>query len=238
MTKALALLAIIIIASFENIYAQEVLTQNRAVSNFREIRIGSGIDLYLSQGNNEKLKLVAASDKIDKIITDVNNGILEIRFERQNWNWNWNWSNKTSPKVYLTFKDLNAIKSGGGADVFSEGRLLFDKIEIDVSGGSDVKLDLTAEMVSCNTSGGSDVILTGSSKYFNANASGGSDLKAKEFRTQSCKVNSSGGSDAYIWAESELIANASGGSDVYYYGSPKLIKTNKSGGSDINRRAH
>jgi hypothetical protein len=212
-------------------------TQNRQVANFKEIRVGSGIDLYLKQGNTESLVLTAPSDKIGKIITEVRNGVLEIHLERNNWNWGWNWNTgKSSPKVKLTFKDIHSLKAGGGSDVYSEGRLLFDQIVIDASGGSDIKLDLTAEAVDCETSGGSDAVLTGSSKYFKGNASGGSDLKAKDFRTQSAKITSSGGSDAHIWVEAELIANASGGSDIYYYGSPKSVKVNKSGGSDINRR--
>lgn len=216
-------------------FTQDMVTQNRNVSNFKEIQIGSGIDLYLKQGNTEKLTLTAPSDKIGKIVTEIQNGILKIYFERSN-NWGLNWSNKSSPKVQLSFKDLVALRAGGGSDVYSEGRLLFDKIEIDATGGSDVKLDLTAEMVDCEASGGSDAILTGSAKYFRGEASGGSDLKAKDFRTQSCKITSSGGSDAYVWVENDLIANASGGSDIYYYGSPKSIKVNKSGGSDISRR--
>ncbi|MES2794491.1 MAG: head GIN domain-containing protein [Bacteroidota bacterium] len=236
MKNLFSLLFIVLIGHFAA-FSQDLVTQNRSVSNFNEIRVGSGIDLYLKQGNTESLELTAPSDKIGKIITQVRNGVLEIRVESSNWNWGWGgWNNKTSPKVKLTFKDINALKAGGGSDVYSEGRLLFDKIKIDASGGSDVKLDFTAEMVDCDASGGSDAVLTGSSKYFTGNASGGSDLKAKDFRTQSCRINSSGGSDAYVWVENELLANASGGSDIYYYGSPKSVKVHKSGGSDINRR--
>lgn len=216
------------------LFSQNVETQNRQVANFKAIKVGSGIDLYLKQGNIEKLELTAPSDKIGKIITEVKNGILEIHMERNNWNWGNN--GKGSPKVKLIFKDINSLRARGGSDVYSEGRLLFDQIVIDASGGSDIILDLTAEAVVCETSGGSDAILTGSSKYFKGNASGGSDLKAKDLRTQSAKVTSSGGSDAHIWVEVELIANASGGSDIYYYGSPKSVKVNKSGGSDIRRR--
>lgn len=235
MKKIFLTFAVLLLSRFL-VISQDMVTQNRPISNIKEIRVGSGIDLFLKQGNSETLQLSAPSDKIDRIVTEVHNGILEIHLERNNWNWNWGWNNKTSPKARITFKDLEAIKAGGGSDVFSEGRLLFDKITINSGGGSDIKLDLTAESVDCSTSGGSDTILSGSSKYFRASSSGGSDLKAKDLRTQYCKVTSSGGSDAYVWAENELLANASGGSDIYYYGSPKNIKINKSGGSDINRR--
>jgi hypothetical protein len=234
--KKLLLLSSIMLLAINFIIAQEMVTQKRQVSNFKEIRVGNGIDLYLSQGNTEKLTLTAESDKINKIITEVKDGVLEIKMERNNWNFSWGWNNKSSPKVKLTFKDIDALRAGGGSDVYSEGRLLFDNIEIDAGGGSDVFLDITADKVACNASGGSDATLKGSAKYFVANSSGGSDLKAKDLRTQSCKINSSGGSDAYVWAESELLANASGGSDIYYYGKPTNVKINKSGGSDVSRK--
>jgi hypothetical protein len=228
------LLFSILFLSSLSLFAQDLVTQNRNVSNFKEIQVGSGIDLYLKQSNTEILVLTAPSDKIGKIITEVHNGVLKIYVERSNWNWNW--SSKSSPKIMLSFKDIVALRAGGGSDVYSEGRLLFDKIAIDASGGSDIKLDLTAEIVDCEASGGSDAVLTGSAKYFKGNASGGSDLKAKDLRTQSCVITSSGGSDAYVWVEKDMKANASGGSDIYYYGRPTSISVNKSGGSDINRK--
>jgi Putative auto-transporter adhesin, head GIN domain len=233
MKKNLTFTALIYFASFA-LFAQDIITENRKVSNFNAVKVGSGIDLYLKQTNNETLTLKAPSDKIGKIITEVRNGVLNIYVERSNWNWNW--GNKTSPKVLLSFKDLNMIVANGGSDVFSDGRLLFDKIHIEANGGSDVKLELTADAVECNTSGGSDAILAGTTKYFKGEASGGSDLKAKDLRSQSSRVNSSGGSDIYIWVESALIANSSGGSDVYYYGNPHSVEKHSSGGSDISRR--
>jgi Putative auto-transporter adhesin, head GIN domain len=234
--KNLLLITMVILFSANFMKAQEMVTQKRDVSNFKEIRVGGGIDLYLTQGNTEKLTLTAPSDKINKIITEVKDGVLEIKMERNNWNFSWGWSNKAAPKVKLTFKDIDVLKAGGGSDVYSEGRLLFDNIQIDAGGGSDVFLDITADKVNCSASGGSDATLKGSARFFNGNSSGGSDLKAKELRTQSCKISSSGGSDAYVWAESELMASASGGSDIYYYGKPTNVKVNKSGGSDITRK--
>ena len=216
--------------------AQDIVKQNRNISAIKGVRVNSGIDLYLSQGNAEKLEVSAPEDKIDKIITEVKDGILHIYFERSGWNWGINWSGKEGPKARLVFKDLQSIKAGGGSDVYATERLIFDKVVLAAGGGSDLKMDLTAEEVECNASGGSDAILTGSSKYFIADASGGSDIKAKDLRTKFCKVNSSGGSDAHVWVEQELVAHASGGSDVYYYGQPKQVKKSSSGGSDINRR--
>lgn len=216
--------------------AQEYKTQTRTVRNITAVKVGSGIDLYLRQGNAEKLQITAADDRIDKIVTEVRDGVLHIYFENNNWNWNWGWSNRKSPEARLVFKDLRSISAGGGSDVTSDERLLFDEIKLNAGGGSDIKLELNAELVEANAGGGSDIVLSGNAKYLKANASGGSDFKGKDLRSKYCKVNVSGGSDAFVWVESELTANASGGSDVHYYGNPEQVKKSTSGGSDVNKR--
>jgi hypothetical protein len=213
--------------------AQDLVTQNRPVGSFSAVVVSSGIDLYLRQGNTTSLKLTAPENKIQRVITEVKDGRLHIYMEKPNWSWNW--GAEKSPKVHLVFKDLNEIVANGGSDVFGTERLLFDTIKMAANGGSDLKIDLTAERLYCAATGGSDATITGTAQYLDAHASGGSDLKAKDLRSKYAKVHASGGSDAQVWVESQLDAHASGGSDVYYFGNPQ-VKKHESGGSDVRRK--
>ena len=43
-------------------------TQTRHVASFSKISVSSGIDLYLTQGSTESVKVEADADLIDKII--------------------------------------------------------------------------------------------------------------------------------------------------------------------------
>ncbi|GAB2560886.1 head GIN domain-containing protein [Spirosoma aerophilum] len=208
--------------------------KDRTVSGFTGVSVSSGIDLYLAQGNSERLTLEVKGLDEDQVVSRVKNGVLELYIDRKGLGWNIGKSN--SVKAYLTFKQLNNLQAGGGSDVFGQGTLTFDDLNLEASGGSDVKLDLKANELNVSASGGADAILQGSARTLNASGSGGSDLDARRLTVQICNANSSGGSDVYVNASKELTMKASGGSDIYYSGSAKVLSSSKSGGSDITRR--
>ena len=234
-TKFIILLFLTICAS--TIYAQNT-EEIRNVSNFKGIRISSGIDLYIKQGNVESVRIVGDKDKLVKVKTEKEGDILRIYTENsKGWfNFDFDWSNKNSLKAYVTVKNLNSIAATGGSDVFSEGKLDLINLDVKATGGSDVKLDLDTDELTCETTGGSDVTLSGTATVFKAMATGGSDLKAKNLRTNFCSISSTGGSDAHVWAEKEISISATGGSDVYYKGNARVVQSNSSGGSDVHKQ--
>jgi hypothetical protein len=230
MKSFISLLAILACVPFVG-FAQN--TENRNVSGFSSVQVRSGIDLYLSQGGNESLKLEYKGLDTDEVKTEVKNGVLQIYIDRKGFS-GWSWGRSNYVKVYLSFNQLNAISANGGSDVFSNGTLTFKELNLNVGGGSDAKLDLKADVINVSSNGGSDAKLTGSARVLNAESSGGSDLKAEDFEVEICKVRASGGSDAYVRANKEVYLDASGGSDVYWYGRAKIISKRSSGGSDIH----
>ena len=218
-------------------YAQTI-EEIRNISNFKGIHISSGIDLYIKQGNVESVRIVADKDKMEKIKTEKEGDILKIfAGSKKGWfNFEFDWSNKKTIKVYVTVKNLNSISATGGSDIFSEGKLDLIKLDVKATGGSDIKLDLDTDELTCETTGGSDVILSGTATVFKASSTGGSDLKASKLRSNFCSVSSTGGSDAYVWAEKEISISATGGSDVYHKGGARVVKSSSTGGSDIHQQ--
>ncbi len=235
-TKSIALLLFLNLC-VSTIYAQTT-EEIRTISNFKGISISSGIDLYIKQGSVESVRIVGDKDKMSKVKTEKEGDILKIfAGTSKGWfNFEFNWNDKKTIKAYVTVKDLNSLSATGGSDVFSEGKLDLIKLTIKATGGSDMKLDLDADELTCETTGGSDVTLSGTATVFQASATGGSDLKAKNLRTNFCKISSTGGSDAHVWAEKEISISATGGSDVYHKGGARVVQSNASGGSDVHKQ--
>jgi hypothetical protein len=224
----------VLIFCFSNTYAQS--EEIRKVTNFKAIHISSGIDLYLKQGSTESVRVVADKDRMDKIITENDGGTLKIYVESSKRWLDFEWRKSKAMKVYVTVKDLNGLSATGGSDIYTEGKLDLIKLDVRATGGSDVRLTLDADELSCETTGGSDVILAGTATVFKAASTGGSDLKASNLRTSFCSVSSTGGSDAYVWAEKEISISATGGSDVYHKGGARVVKSSSTGGSDIHKQ--
>ncbi|MDZ7900895.1 MAG: head GIN domain-containing protein [Arcicella sp.] len=235
-TLAKILTIFFLIFCFSDIYAQTI-EENRSVSGFKSIQISGGIDLYLKQGTTESIRVVADKDRMLKIKTEKEGNILKIYYgEKDSWfKMDLSWKNKPM-KVYITVRELTGLSATGGSDVFSEGKLDLIKLDLKATGGSDIKLDLDADELLCATTGGSDVTLSGTATVFKASSTGGSDLKANNLRTNFCSVSSTGGSDAYVWAEKEISISATGGSDVYHKGNARVVSSSATGGSDIHRK--
>jgi hypothetical protein len=227
---------LIILLSLASAFLHETKAQTRVtknIKNFNAIKVGGGVDLYLTQGESEFIQIEAAPEVLEEIITESDGDYLVIRLN----NLKGKLKNLNKPvKAYVTFVELKSIQAGGGSDVFGQGNLNFRNLLINASGGSDVKLNLNANELEVKVSGGSDVVLEGYSAYFKGYASGGSDIKGAELQTEVSEVNCSGGSDIKIKVSRELIGSATGGSDITYFGTPEKVSTRSSGGSDIHRR--
>ncbi|MFW6259558.1 MAG: head GIN domain-containing protein [Tangfeifania sp.] len=212
-------------------------TENRNVRNFDAVKVSAGIDLYISMGNDESVRVVADEDIIEDVKTEVRGATLHVYMKNNN---NWfnifNWGSSTRRKVYVTARDLIGIDASSGSDVKSENILKGEELKVDVSSGSDVNLDVVYKEVTLSSSSGSDARLSGRAKYFTAGSSSGSDINARDLEAQICKVRVSSGADATVTATDELHANASSGADVRYYGNPKVVDINESSGGDVSGR--
>jgi hypothetical protein len=209
--------------------------QKRSVSGYHAITIGGGIDLYLDQSNSEGVAVSAgsASDR-DKIRTEVVDGTLKIYMDSEGWNWPVHGNRHL--RAYVSCKTLDRLHAGGGSDIYIQGVLKGEKLDLNLSGGSDMRGKIDGGDVSVNQSGGSDSYLSGVVSQLTIHASGGSDFHGYDLSTEVCHVEASGGSDVAITANKELKVNASGGSDVNYKGNAVLTDKRSSGSSSVTRK--
>ncbi len=230
-TKALAaFLFFLLITAGSFAMQKRTDKQPRSVESFQSIHVSSGIDLYLTQSDNERVSIQADDDIIDDIITEVKNGVLNI-YCKKKFNWGW-----TSPrKAYVSFKELKSIHASAGSDVYSDNEFVLTDLDIKASSGSDIRLsNVTATEISLHTSSGSDAFISGETEHFEARASSGSDLDAAKLKSKSCDVSVSSGSDASVFVTQVLKASASSGGDIRYHGNPKHKDINESSGGDIS----
>jgi hypothetical protein len=208
-------------------------TEIRKVKNFSAIKVSTGIDLYLTMGNSEEVKIVADDNDIDEIITKVENNTLHIYMKKTSW---FNWGSVKSKKAYVTIKELEGIYASSGSDVRSENTLKGESLEVKASSGSDVKIDIVYKNVSLDSSSGSDLAVSGKSKNLEVEASSGSDIKAQDLESVNCEARASSGSDITVNVSENLKARASSGADIKYYGNPTTKNIDESSGGDVKSR--
>lgn len=209
--------------------------QKREAKGFHAIQISSGIDLYLSQGAEETVVVSASNTSArDRIRTEVGNGVLKIFIEQSVMGWGFHSNQKL--KAYVSVKDLDALRASGGSDVYFEDMIKTDKLDLALSGGSDLRGKVAIGDLSIVQSGGSDLFLSGTAAQLSVHVSGGSDLHGYDLLAGECHVEASGGSDVNITANKELSVHASGGSDVYYKGDAVMRDLHSSGSSSVSKK--
>ena len=209
--------------------------QKRSIGSFHAIKIEDGVDLYLTQGDQEAVAVSASNDEYrDNIITKVEDGVLKIYYGERS-GFNITWKNRKL-RAYISAKAIDEIKASGGSDVLIQGTLTATKLNLDLSGGSDFVGEVKATELEIEQSGGSDVSISGTATNLKVSGSGGSDFNGYKLTTDFVVIHVSGGSDAQLMVNKELYAEASGGSDIDYRGNPEIRHKSSSGGSSVTKR--
>jgi len=215
--------------------AQQV-KQPRTVEAFRAVHAGGGIDVFLTQGPTAAVVVEAPAATLAHIRTTVQNGTLEIGWE-QGESWKKLLATRANGKVnvYVTCPQLTGLSVSGGSDAKGETPFITDNLKLSASGGSDVRLAVTAQSLSASASGGGDIYLTGTAERQAVSVSGGSDYHAFALQSTTADVEASGGSDIELTVSGELSSVSSGGSGVRYKGAARVVKSQASGGGGIRQ---
>jgi hypothetical protein len=209
--------------------------QVRNVSGFHAIRIGSGIDLYLTQSSTEAVAVSANNvEDRDHIITVVEKGVLKIKFDENIWKL---WRIKGRKlKAYVSIINIDHIDISAGSDVMVDGSLKSTNFSMDVSSGASFNGKVEATALNVDQSSGAKVVLSGSAGDMSIDGSSGAHFHGYDFVVNNCKADMSSGAKAEITVTKELSADVSSGGHVSYKGAGVIRRIKSSSGGNVSRR--
>jgi len=206
----------------------EVVSEDRTInSNFNEIKVQQGIQVFLTQGNSTELKVEADENIIDLLITEVKDNELKIYFEK-------NVNKAKSRNVYLTANEISKIRTSSGAMIKTENTLETNTLELDSSSGSSIKVTVNASEIISSSSSGSNIHVYGKTKSFSASASSGSSIDADKLETVNTSAKVSSGANIDVNVSGKLVAKASSGGSIDYEGNPTEVNKDTSSGGSVS----
>jgi Putative auto-transporter adhesin, head GIN domain len=223
------------------VFAQEktVITdanaQKRTLNDsFTGISVSDGVDLYLTQGNEESVAVSAAEDKyMERFKTVVENGVLRIYFDNNGIKWSMN--EKRKLKAYVSFKTLDKLHASGGAGVSLQGGLNAAKLDIKFTSGSSFNGKIKTEELSVEQNSGSSIDISGSAAKMSINVSSGAIFKSYDFAVDYCDAKASSGAGIRITINKELSAKANSGGGVKYKGDGVIKEINVNSGGSVKK---
>lgn len=208
-----------------------VISEERPVtSDFDQVKGSSGIQVYLTEGTENKIVVEADENLMEIIETEIENGRLTIGTANHK-----NIGRSKSKKVHVTYTSLSRIAASSGADVIGNSVLKNETISLDASSGSDLELEVIAKEVYAESSSGADIKVSGKASKLVADASSGSDINAKNLLVLNCTADVSSGADITVNVKETLKAEASSGGKINYHGDPAAV-SNSGGRSGSIRK--
>lgn len=206
-----------------------VVSESRNITeDFTVVDAAEGLDVYITQGKEFNIEVEADENIIEFITTDIEGGILYVQTEERI-------GRAKSKKIFVTLPEVEAIRASSGSDVYGQGVITGNKVDISCSSGADIKLEVNTESLTCDASSGADIDVSGKTVNFRANASSGADIDGRELTAENCIADASSGGDISVNATKELTASASSGGDVSYSGNPEIVNKSKSSAGSVTK---
>jgi hypothetical protein len=229
-----SLLAFFLLA-IGQLQAQEI-TLKPNVSGFTALKVSSGVQVFLTQGDSETLRIEARGFDKNDIIADVEKGELKLGIRLQGWLGNNRADRNTSRyvKAYLTARQLSDITVASGAQLTGETPFQTEKMKLAAKSGAQLTLAVKATDVDISSGAGSTATVSGSAKTVSASASGGATIDAKSLTANTCQAEATSGANVSIYAENELFLKASTGGNVSHSGPGRIVSRKTSLGGNAN----
>ena len=202
----------------------DVVEESREITeDFTAVSASEGLDVYVTQAADFKIRVEADENVIDLIGTDIRDGKLKIHAIEN--------IGRATKKIYVSLPEITALEASSGADLIGEGLIEGDKVSLDSSSGAGLKVEVVADQIEADCSSGANIRLGGRANLLYADASSGSDIKADDLEAKVCRANASSGADIRVNVTEELTADASSGADIGYSGDPKVDTRKSASGS-------
>ena len=205
----------------------KVVRNERQVASFSSVSASAGLEVILAQDSVVKVVVEADSNLQEIIKTEVTNGELKI-YPKQRI------SSCKSKKIYVTLKSIHALVASSGADISSKMELKLAALQVSVSSGAHIDLQIAANSLNVDGSSGGDILLAGTTETLDIDGSSGANINASGLSSKSCNAGASSGAALKVTVTEKLNAHASSGGNINVAGNPKERNVQESSGGEVS----
>ncbi len=226
--KNLILLASLVLISSLNLFAQK---EERNLDNFNAIENNTSVDLTITQGETQKVVVIAPEKYLHKIETKVSAGALIIDVKGS--------LSYRNEEIYIevTVANLREINNNGSADIEVEGIFNAENLLLDMHGSGDLEAELNVKNLEVKMYGSGDMEISGVNGSLEIYQMGSGDFEGESLHLGNIIVKMNGSGDCELNGTSammELSQNGSGDFDgrSFKVQTAKIRKTS-SGEADV-----
>jgi len=207
-------------------YAQQ--SEVRSVGSFTGVKAAEAIDVYLKKGDKESVKVEATGVDISEVLTEVSGSYLKIHMLKNSYR-------SVNVKVYVTYVNLSRISASSASNVFSEGVIRSNSLDVSVSSAASVELSMEAGSSMVEASSAAEIVLEGKVGKLEVEASSAGEIDSYELECEEVVASASSAGSIKVNVTKQLDAHASSGGSIRYRGSPARTNTDSSSGGSVKK---
>lgn len=212
--------------------------ESRNVKDFTGIQVSTGVNVVFKQESPTSVKVTADADKLQYVITKVENGVLKVYIDNKGVK-NLKFKNLSvsvsSPRmeniqaisgasfiVLNTIQENNLnIEASSGSNI--NGKFdVADNMNVSVDSGSNIRAGVTSGKIVFKGTSGSNTNLEGTAGMGIFEVTSGAVCKAENLKINTANVESSSGASISLEVKNKLKVEASSGASVKYKGNPEI----------------
>ncbi|MEL7121259.1 MAG: head GIN domain-containing protein [Bacteroidota bacterium] len=182
---------------------------------FHSIKNNTVADIYLQQGNEQKIIAEGQEDIIDLLELAVKSGEWEINFDR---NCVYNFDGL---KLFITLPEIRSVQAINGGNIYSDGLMKVDELTALTNGLGEIELFVEASRIDARTESRGSIKLSGTTNEAFYTIRGAGSIHGFELNTKITEavVRHTGNVETTVTEELKVLIEGKG--DVYYKGFPE-----------------
>ncbi len=228
--KTMKMKALILLGCVLSLSAVGQKSEVRNIGTFKGVKSAEAVDVYLKKGDKESVKVEVTGTDLSEVITEISGSYLKIHMRD-----NSGFHGRRDVKAYVTYVELDKISASSASNIFSEGTIKANSMEIHASSAANIEISIEANDIQVHTSSAGDVSLEGKTKSITAETSSAGEVDAYNLLAESADASASSAGSIKLNVTNGLDAHASSGGSIRYRGNPSKTNTNSSSGGSVKR---
>jgi len=207
-----------------------VKEQSRTTGTFNSINVTGIVNVFLSQGETEKITVEADDNLLQYIVTKVKDNSLIIKTSEDV-----EIQKSAKMNVYVVLKSINELELNGVGNVKSESMLTLGNLDIDNNSVGNLDLNLSCIKLDMEINSVGNVTLTGSVQNVNIEQNGVGNLKAFDLSADILKISNNGVGNSEVNSDKEIYIELNGMGNVSYKGNAVIKEMDVNGFGKVNK---
>lgn len=198
----------------------QVISEERPLSPFNKLNSSIDAEIIYIEGPEHEVEVIAESNMISYIETDIDDGILELKLDDDD--------SRLNPtkriKFVVTSPGLSGVNTLGSADFYAEV-ISSPVFNAKITGSGNIRIATVKDMTRLNAfiNGSGDIeVETGVISDQEIEITGSGNVNNSGLLTSATEISIMGSGNAHVYAEDLLKVHITGSGNVYYQGTPSM----------------